>query len=334
MQLYENRETKYYLTHEKCINILKMCELSESVKNSIGKLKQRINTNDTFDIEAARLLLKHSIYFEEFKSNPQIALVFKGNSKQRRIYDLKSVELVASNKNHIVNINKKIEEFKSDNKSENFYLTAIHNHAKNTTFTFEDVACLLHYDCIHELFIDSKDYVQILIKTKEASLKSFSEKQVKNYVKLLDDFIAKISISNIEEYRKVLLNGSKDEIDAFTMKLHNEAFNELFSRNRYSKIIQEIINFNLDYTENVMLCHAIISLYNTNTIDIHSITSKIQSLAMELSSKYPEPKYIDDLLMFVDTLFTNECDSIRQKSIIYYRFKKSDLSMISRKGFE
>ncbi|MDR2532963.1 MAG: hypothetical protein LBC82_09010 [Oscillospiraceae bacterium] len=151
-------------------------------------------------------------------------VLFKGATAQRRIYDIDSACTVFDVISHkVVNISKAIKEFRVRIDE---YLTVFHPHLKKTIFTYHDVATLLANDYIHELFIDSGDYIQIFTKSHENENKTLTFENIKSIMFEINARFAKIAAERHEEFDKILKMGTQVEIDNFADEIHMSVFDE------------------------------------------------------------------------------------------------------------
>ena len=85
------------------------------------------------------------------------------------------------------------------------------------------------------------------------------------------------------------------------------------TKNQCSELTSEISELNLPYRDNILISHAIVSLWASGSYDDSSIPEHLCKIINELTAKYCNIQPIDELLSFSDALLEIECSRIRQR---------------------
>lgn len=77
-------------------------------------------------------------------------------------------------------------------------------------------------------------------------------------------------------------------------------------------MINEIRLLNLSFEETVILCHSIIALWKSCSLDKSTIPFDIRDTAIALANKYSEQQNMSDLMFYINELIDEQYNTIKQ----------------------
>jgi len=151
------------------------------IRNSSGKEIRRLSDSECISLK--EMLKKMRDTYEEHPFNTEIVITFRGTKNHpAKYYTIKENEdfIVALGKSGEVHVDIKdavnsLE--KRFSEINGFCIAPFHNHRHATTFGYDDICALIDYNAMHEIFLDSHEFIFITWKTEVFSLLFEADKE-------------------------------------------------------------------------------------------------------------------------------------------------------------